>query len=433
MRILFASTLFFIAATSAAATPLQAADLLASVEERGRSETFLAMLEQSGLRSELERSQAPLTLIIPTDAAFVGIPGETIARLFEPGQRGTLRQILQHHVVPGEVPRAGQSLALAVAGSARTLAGTELSFTLREGRLRVDGVPFVATDMTANSGAYHEIGSVLLPDPSALEPTAARRIAARALRTAAGAGLDATAEAAVLETAYVAVMELEPTAGFSTDLVVRAFDSPENRAGALRTSLLGLFDEGSRRTLAAAATPTMNDDATPLIRFDGSEGEPGWFTLNDDVMGGISNSSFQRLDGDGDGTSDGRAVFSGALSLENNGGFATIRSQAQDYDLTGYTGLRLRVRTDGREYGVSALAGDERGRTGSWRKRFQVPAAEWTTVDVPFADMVLNIRGRQYPEVGPPDLAAIRSFSFIIADKDESPFRMEIESIAAYR
>ena len=166
------------------------------------------------------------------------------------------------------------------------------------------------------------------------------------------------------------------------------------------------------------------DDSRVLVAFDGADSKPSWFTLNDNVMGGISTSSVE--------VADGRLLFKGALSLENSGGFASIRATAADYDFGGMSGLRLWVKTDGREYGASVLADDGRGRTGSWRKRFKVAAGEWTTVDLPFDSMVLNIRGRVYPEVGPPDLTAVRSFSFIIADKNTSPFQLEIGSIATY-
>ena len=128
-----------------------------------------------------------------------------------------------------------------------------------------------------------------------------------------------------------------------------------------------------------------------------------------------------------------RGIFEGALSLENNGGFASIRSSLQDHDLKGFRGLRIQVRTDGREYGLSAVCEDDRGRTGAWRKRFTVPADAWTTVDIPFEEMVLNIRGRQLPEVGPPATEAIRGFSFLIGDKNTDPFRLEIGAIGAYR
>ena len=128
-----------------------------------------------------------------------------------------------------------------------------------------------------------------------------------------------------------------------------------------------------------------------------------------------------------------RDRFSGALSLENNGGFATIRSRSQDFELTGTKGIRVRLKGDGREYDLSVLAGDERGRSGSWRKKFTPPAGEWVVVDVPYEEMVLNVRGRRFPNVGPPDPAGVRSFSFIIADKDETPFRLEVDWIAAYR
>ena len=77
----------------------------------------------------------------------------------------------------------------------------------------------------------------------------------------------------------------------------------------------------------------------PLIDFSGRE--LAWYTVNDNVMGGVSNSlvvvntELQRLS------------FTGDVSLENNGGFASTRSQWTNYNLGTFDGIALRVRGDG--------------------------------------------------------------------------------------
>ena len=92
-----------------------------------------------------------------------------------------------------------------------------------------------------------------------------------------------------------------------------------------------------------------------LFGFVDRDREPRWFTLNDDVMGGVSQSEFAV-------TERGTALFRGALSLRNNGGFATIRSRAADLDLAGASGLILRVRGDGRTYSIGAMPSSARGQ-----------------------------------------------------------------------
>jgi monofunctional biosynthetic peptidoglycan transglycosylase len=64
--------------------------------------------------------------------------------------------------------------------------------------------------------------------------------------------------------------------------------------------------------------------------------------VNDDVMGGISTRSFR--------LTNGVAVFSGTVSLENSGGFASVRTLPIRLELGDASGLVLRVRGDGRRY-----------------------------------------------------------------------------------
>jgi len=80
-----------------------------------------------------------------------------------------------------------------------------------------------------------------------------------------------------------------------------------------------------------------------LIDFSNTSAN-SWQIVNDNVMGGISRSSFRMLD-------EGYAVFSGIVSLENNGGFASVRAQSrQPADLSTFKGLSVRVLGDGKTY-----------------------------------------------------------------------------------
>jgi hypothetical protein len=91
---------------------------------------------------------------------------------------------------------------------------------------------------------------------------------------------------------------------------------------------------------------TMNTHAASermLFDFQAPTNSPAWQIVNDDVMGGVSTSRFQIL-------TNGGAVFSGVVSLENNGGFASVRSSPTRHDLTGCGGFVIRLRGDGRRY-----------------------------------------------------------------------------------
>ena len=64
--------------------------------------------------------------------------------------------------------------------------------------------------------------------------------------------------------------------------------------------------------------------AMTLFDFDSADAVSGWFSVDDRVMGGVSVSQMRYA-------GDGVARFSGDMSLENNGGFASVRFTGQDF------------------------------------------------------------------------------------------------------
>jgi monofunctional biosynthetic peptidoglycan transglycosylase len=148
-----------------------------------------------------------------------------------------------------------------------------------------------------------------------------------------------------------------------------------------------------------------------------------WFVINDGVMGGVSRSSIVPTDR-------GTGVFSGELSLENNGGFASIRAVVhQDY-LDGYEALEMRVRGDGRSYQLR-LRMDEGFDGVSYQVGFDTQDGEWRTLRVPFASFRATFRGRQVPDVGPLVPDDIQQVGFMLADKKPGPFSLEVEFVRA--
>lgn len=147
-----------------------------------------------------------------------------------------------------------------------------------------------------------------------------------------------------------------------------------------------------------------------------------WRVINDTVMGGVSESRFVE-------TEDG-AAFTGTVSLENGGGFASVRAPEGSYDLSGARGVRLRVRGDGKRYKLTFYT--EPGGRISYRVPFEAPQT-WTDLVLPFDDLVPYRRGRVVPDA--PDFApgAVRTLGFLIGDKQAGPFRLEVREIGVSR
>lgn len=151
-----------------------------------------------------------------------------------------------------------------------------------------------------------------------------------------------------------------------------------------------------------------------------------WRTVNDDVMGGVSRGNF-RLSAECK-----RLEFFGELSLENRGGFASVRSSGKTHDLSGFAGIDLRVRGDGRRYSVNVRT-NHTPRGGSYRADLQTRKGEWITLSVPFASFVATFHGRPLRDAPPLNHRQVHSVGMTLADKREGPFRLEIDWIKAYK
>ncbi len=164
--------------------------------------------------------------------------------------------------------------------------------------------------------------------------------------------------------------------------------------------------------------PTSHDAAEDLILDFSAVEQPRWLPVNDGVMGGVSEGALQLTEG-------GTGRFSGFLSLENNGGFASARIILPSQRLAAYRGLRLRVKGDGRRYQVRLRVGGQFDGV-AYKADFRTRAGEWEELTVPFHLFRATFRGRILDSMPPVNPARIQQLGFMIADKTEGPFSLEI-------
>ena len=143
-----------------------------------------------------------------------------------------------------------------------------------------------------------------------------------------------------------------------------------------------------------------------------------WQNIDDPVMGGVSSSRITQ--------GESFAVFAGRLSLENNGGFASVRGRVVPADLTGFEKLVARVRGDGKIYVCQLRTSD-----AVYWLRFETRAGGWQEFALPFAEFVPTYFGAPRPNGTPLNPAAIGEYGFLIADKQEGPFSLEVAWIVA--
>ncbi|MCX7101701.1 MAG: CIA30 family protein [Methylobacter sp.] len=161
-----------------------------------------------------------------------------------------------------------------------------------------------------------------------------------------------------------------------------------------------------------------------IIDFTDVDESQRWIAINDGVMGGISQSGLQL-------SSTATGIFSGRLCLENNGGFASIRRPSDDYHLKDCSGIMLNVKGDGRTYQFR-LKTDDQYDGIAYRTLFTTDAQNWQTLALPFNCFCASFRGRLIPNAPVLDPEKIRQIGFLLADKQQGDFCLEIASIKSF-
>jgi len=150
-----------------------------------------------------------------------------------------------------------------------------------------------------------------------------------------------------------------------------------------------------------------------------------WYVVNDTVMGGVSSSSVDTNDS-------GQMVFSGRLSLENNGGFTSTRTEAIPLLKSGLDTLTFQLRGDGRTYIATIRTPYPSLRRIYYRQSFDTVADQDITVELKGEDFKPYVFGQPVPsapslaEIGP----AIGSVGIMLADKSPGAFSLQINEIS---
>lgn len=201
------------------------------------------------------------------------------------------------------------------------------------------------------------------------------------------------------------------------------------RSRRVQRGLAGLVFACTALLLVSCGTAGQSANAdradVALVDLDDAEAVAAWTTVNDPVMGGASTSKIT--------FGNGGLVFSGTISLDNNGGFASA-SSPQDPDIgrtaSGANSLRVRALGDGKTY---LLKVGIAGQPWSYIQRFPTEAAVQRTYDLPVDDFQ-PVGMRLDPEPDAPralDPSGIDQVSVYILDKQQGPFEITVSAIEA--
>ena len=159
-----------------------------------------------------------------------------------------------------------------------------------------------------------------------------------------------------------------------------------------------------------------------LADFSDASVAEQWRSVNDNVMGGVSEGGFRI-------TEDKTLEFSGNLSLENRGGFTSIRTRPADLNLSGYDRLALRLKGDGRTYYVNLMTSSR--SAASYRLPVETKKGTWQEVRVDMKDFLYTSYGRIRAGAAPLNAKDVVSLGITLADEKAGPFRLEIDWIKA--
>ncbi|MGI9532650.1 CIA30 family protein [Lutimonas sp.] len=142
-----------------------------------------------------------------------------------------------------------------------------------------------------------------------------------------------------------------------------------------------------------------------------------WWVVNDGVMGGLSEGSMS--------IHDNNALFKGAVSTANNGGFAMVRGGLKKLNIDSYSHFVLHIKGDGKNYQFRTKS--EASQRHSYVQSFKTNG-EWQEIVIPFDVLEARFRGRNVnlPNFEGETLAEV---SFLIGNKADETFELQIKSI----
>tara|TARA_B100001559_G_C16067609_1_gene424313 strand:- start:3 stop:557 length:555 start_codon:yes stop_codon:yes gene_type:complete len=167
----------------------------------------------------------------------------------------------------------------------------------------------------------------------------------------------------------------------------------------------------------------MNCQSLDLINPSNDIGIKNWTIVNDDVMGGISNSTVLINDKK-------NLIFKGYLSLENNGGFASSRLDVRKKNLNGVKFFEIKLKGDGNNYKLRLR---QKNMSASYSCDFKSQKNKWIIVKLLVKDFKPTWRGYTYSNYPGLDLDKINSLSLHISDKQQGRFNLEVEYIKAVK
>jgi hypothetical protein len=155
-----------------------------------------------------------------------------------------------------------------------------------------------------------------------------------------------------------------------------------------------------------------------IFDFNKKSNVEDWVIVDDGVMGGRSKGNFKL-------SKDGFGVFEGKISLENNGGFSSLRYKFPKIETKEYSKVVLKLKGDGKQYQFRVKTNS--GDYYSYITTFST-SGKWQEIEIPLKDMYPSYRGRKLDQ---PNFSGdyIEEIMFLIGNKKEENFKLLLDNL----
>ncbi|TXD46583.1 CIA30 family protein [Polaribacter sp. IC073] len=162
----------------------------------------------------------------------------------------------------------------------------------------------------------------------------------------------------------------------------------------------------------------MSNSNQVIFDFKSNSDISNWSVLDDVVMGGRSNGNFKINE-------NGYGEFYGNVSLENNGGFSSLRHRFSSIEIKDFKEVVLRVKGGAKKYQFRIK--DTLSNQYSFVANFETNG-EWQIIKISLSEMYPAFRGRKL-EIGNFSSENIAEIAFLIGNKTAENFKLEIDKI----
>ncbi|MEM9824291.1 MAG: CIA30 family protein [Bacteroidota bacterium] len=157
------------------------------------------------------------------------------------------------------------------------------------------------------------------------------------------------------------------------------------------------------------------------ITFDFGKNKDGndWEIINDGVMGGLSKGEFE--------FTDHTLKFYGSVSLDNYGGFTSIKSPFKTFDLGLAQKVKIRYKTSNQSIAIN-LENSKEFYKPYYKLNLEDTNDEWKSVEIEINQFKGYSLGQEVStKISKEFLKSVQRIGFITSQKKEGKFNIEVD------